>query len=97
MPSDTGNNEEDISPKITRKPVPWDEDYDYDDADLQRIVNLGNGVFKQYLNEDTYYLRFKGGRQVNRSQNTNDYGDKEDYYKDDYYKDNGKQYNSTAL
>ena len=26
VPSDTGNNEEDSSPKITRKPVPWDED-----------------------------------------------------------------------
>ena len=45
VPSDTGNNEEDTSPKITRNPVPWDEDYDYDDADLQRTVNLRNGVF----------------------------------------------------
>ena len=68
-----------------------DEDYDYDDPDLQITVNLGDGVFKQYLNEDTYYLRFKGGRQDNRSQNSNDYSDVEDYYKDDYYKDNGSQ------
>ena len=68
-----------------------DEDYDYDDPDLQRTVNLGDGVFKQYLNEDTYYLRFKGERQDNRSQNSNDYSDVEDYYKDDYYKDNGSQ------
>ena len=80
VPSDTGNNEEDPSPKITRKPVPWDEDYDYDDTDQQRTVNLGDGVFKQYLNDDIYYLRFKGVKQDKISQNSNYYGDDEDYY-----------------
>ena len=41
VPSDTGNNEEDPSPKITRKPVPWDEDYDYDDAESRELSILG--------------------------------------------------------
>ena len=91
VPSDTGNNEEDPSNKITRKPRAWDEDYDYDDPDQQRTVNLGNGVFKEYLTDTTYYLKFRKGEQDNRSQNSNDYGDDEDYYKDNYNNDNYKE------
>ena len=82
-----GRNNEGNHNKITRKPGAWDEDYDYDDPDQQRTVNLGNGVFKEYLNDATYYLKFTRRPKSNKSQEEND----DDYDDEDYDKDNGRE------
>ena len=82
---------EDEPDRIQRRPIPFDDYYDYDDPDVQRRVKLAPGVFKEYLNETTYELV---GRNVNRNNdyqdeynaNENDYSDEEDYYRDNFPK-----------
>ena len=72
--------------KIQRRPWAFDDNYDYDDPDQQRTVNLGNGVFKEYMNEGTYELKFTG-----RAKRIME-GQQDDYYQEDsednYYAEN---------
>ena len=83
------NDKENETPKIKRKPGAWDPDYDYDDADVQRIVQVRPGVKKMYLTEDTYYLRIMPGFENESDYQESDYQDT-DYQESDYYKDNYK-------
>ena len=46
--SQVRKNKETEPDRIHRRPVPFDENYEYDDPDLQRRVNLAPGVFNHH-------------------------------------------------
>ena len=87
---------DDVSPanntteaNLKRKPGAWDEDYDYDDPDQQRMVQIRPGVFKEYMSDGIYELKIAHwAKRKETGENPNNYQDdsEENYYSENYSK-----------